>query len=414
MSPAPAQAGLIVNLPAGSGLLPDNILFFVRALREAGLPVGPGAALRAIEAVAVVGLDSRADLRAALRAVLVTRYDQTPVFDQAFELFWRRRGFLDKLIAMMAPTAQPQATKAPKPAPGATRVADALMKTRDGEPPPPPSLDLDARLTMSEAEVLRGKDFAQMTAAEIARAEAAIARLVLPQDRRATRRLAPDPRGRLIDARASFRRSLRAGGAGMEILRRAPAPKPPPVVAICDISGSMSDYTRLFLHFLHLLSAERRVHSFLFGTRLTNITRALRAKDIDEALAQCSSSVADWSGGTRIGRSLGTFNRLWGRRVLGQGATVLLFTDGLERQEVDELAIEMRRLKRFARRVVWVNPLLRFEGFEAKAQGVRAMLPFVDEFRPIHNLAAMADLCTALAAPAGRAADPRDWLQRIA
>ncbi len=402
------------RLDDATGRLADNLVFFIRALRDAGLPLGPGAALRAIEAVEAAGIGNRADFRTILRAVLVTRRDQTALFDQAFDLFWKRRGYLDKLIAMMSPIAQPQGVKKNKAEAGATRVSDALFRQKPEREQATPSLDLDARFTMSETEILRGKDFAQMTAAEIADAEADIARLMLPRDRLAIRRLAPDPRGKRIDARRSFRRSMRAGGAGIELARRGPETKPPPVVAICDISGSMSDYTRVFLHFLHLLSAQRRVHTFLFGTRLTNVTRALRAKDIDEALAECSASVQDWSGGTRIADSLHRFNKDWSRRVLGQGATVLLFTDGLEREGGESLAAEMQRLKRFARRVIWVNPLLRFGGFEAKALGIRAMLPFVDEFRPIHNLQSMAHLCEALGRSGSGAADPKLWLRRAA
>jgi uncharacterized protein with von Willebrand factor type A (vWA) domain len=214
-----------------------------------------------------------------------------------------------------------------------------------------------------------------------------------------------------------MRRSLRSGGATIELIRRSPATRIPPIVAICDISGSMSDYTRLFLHFLHALMAERRrVHVFLFGTRLTNVTRALRMKDIDEALAACSENVADWSGGTRIAASLHIFNRRWSRRVLGQGATLLLFTDGLERKGAENLAAEMDRLHRSCRRLIWVNPLLRFDAFEAKASGIRTMLPHVDEFRPIHNLQSMQDLCTALSEQKGmgKANDPRLWLKRAA
>jgi hypothetical protein len=399
---------------AETGRLTDNIIYFVRALREAGLPVGPGAALRAIEAVEVAAIGSRADFRTTLHAVLVTRREQTILFDQAFDLFWKRRGYLEKLIAMMSPQAQPKNTKRNKAEAGATRIADALLKQSPQAEQAAPSLDLDARFSVSEAEILRGKDFAQMTAAEITQAEAAIGRLMLPQDRLLIRRLAPDPRGRLVDARASFRRSLRAGGASIELARQAPEAKQPPVVAICDISGSMSDYTRVFLHFLHGLSAQRRVHSFLFGTRLTNVTRALRAKDVDAALAECSGAVRDWSGGTRIGDSLHRFNKDWSRRVLGQGATVLLFTDGLERGGSEDLKLEMQRLKRFSRRLIWVNPLLRFGGFEAKALGIRAMLPFVDEFRPIHNLKSMADLCAALGRPGIQDADPKAWLRRAA
>ena len=188
----------------------------------------------------------------------------------------------------------------------------------------------------------------------------------------------------------------------------------PPIVAICDISGSMSDYTRVFLHFLHALGEERgRVHTFLFGTRLTNVTRSLRHKDPDEALAACTAHVEDWSGGTRIGATLHEFNRLWSRRVLGQGASVLLFTDGLERDGSEELGREMERLHKSCRRLIWLNPLLRYDRFEPRAQGIRAILPHVDEFRPVHNLASIADLVGALSGQAGAAStDPRLWLRR--
>ncbi len=226
------------------------------------------------------------------------------------------------------------------------------------------------------------------------------------------RRQTADPRGRAVDPRRSFRRSLRGGGAGIELARRSPEEKYPPIVAICDISGSMAEYTRIFLHFLHALTAHRRnVHSFLFGTRLTNISRALRTKDPDEALAACSAGVADWAGGTRIGPSLHRFNKDWSRRVLGGGAIVILFTDGLEREGLDELGREMDRLHRSCRRLIWVNPLLRFAGFEAKAGGVRTMLAHVDEFRPIHNLRAMAELCAALGADRSSMSDPKAWLK---
>jgi uncharacterized protein with von Willebrand factor type A (vWA) domain len=176
----------------------------------------------------------------------------------------------------------------------------------------------------------------------------------------------------------------------------------------------MAEYTRLFLHFLHALGETRRVTTFLFGTRLTNVTRALRARDPDEALQRCANQVADWSGGTRIGASLHRFNREWSRRVLGQGAIVLLFTDGLERDGLEALAPEMQRLHNSCRRLIWVNPLLRYDEFAAKARGVRAMLPYVDEFRPIHNLASMAELCRALSRERSDECDPKIWLRRSA
>ena len=399
-----------------AGRLPDNILLFARALREAGLPVGPGSVIDAIAAVEAAGIGDRADFYTILHAVFVTKHEQSIIFAQAFEIFWKKRGFVEKLLALMSPVADPKREKAQKAEAGATRVADALLKKQNPERKEAPSLDLDARFTASDDEVLRAKDFAQMSAAEVARATAAIARLVMPNDLVPTRRFSRDPRGVDIDPRGTFRRSLRAGGASIELARRAKRRRHPPVVAICDISGSMSDYTRVFLHFLHALTERRRrVHTFLFGTRLTNVSRALQARDIDEALARCSTGVKDWSGGTRIAASLHAFNRDWSRRVLGQGAIVLLFTDGLERggiADAGDVGRELERIKKSCRRLMWLNPLLRFDRFEAKAVGIRAMLPFVDEFRPIHNLVSLTDLCHALARPGGSAVDPLVWLRR--
>jgi uncharacterized protein with von Willebrand factor type A (vWA) domain len=395
----------------GTGALAGNILHFARALRAAGVPVGPGAVLDALAAVEAAGIGDRADFHQTLHAVFVKRREHSLLFDQAFRIFWRRKGFLEKLIAMMSPQARPDKPKQQKAEAGATRVADALLKQGRDRAKAAPSLDLDARLTMSAEEILRTKDFAQMSAAEIADAKARIARLALPEERARTRRFVADARGRRIDARRSFRRSLKGGGAVIDLTFRAPAERASPVVALADISGSMAEYTRLFLHFLHALGATRRVTTFLFGTRLTNVTRALRARDPDEALERCAAEVADWSGGTRIGASLRRFNRDWSRRVLGQGAIVVLFTDGLERDDAAALGPEMERLRRSCRRLIWVNPLLRYDEFAAKARGVRAMLPHVDEFRAIHNLASMAELCRALSDGRAGDADPRIWLK---
>ena len=400
--------------PAPTGRLAENILYFARALREAGLPVGPGAVLDALAAVEAAGIGDRADFYATLHAVLVKKREHSILFDQAFRIFWKRKGFLEKLIAMMSPQADPTRQKKQKAEAGASRIADALFKTPQDETKAAPSLDLDARFTMSEAEILQTRDFAQMSAAEIARARALIARLTMPDDRLRTRRHIAKAHGRRIDPRRTFRRTLRDGGAIIDLAFRAPALRHPPIVALCDISGSMSDYTRIFLHFLHALGEKRRVTTFLFGTRLTNVTRAFRARDVDEALALCSGQVKDWSGGTRIASSLYRFNREWSRRVLGQGAIVILFTDGLERDGAESLAREMERLRKSCRRLIWVNPLLRFSEFQAKALGIRTMLPYVDEFRPIHNLASMADLCRALSGAGGAEADPKVWLKRSA
>ena len=228
--------------------------------------------------------------------------------------------------------------------------------------------------------------------------------------------MAASRRGHLIDIRRTLRASMKAGGALIDLKYLGRRQKEPPIVALLDISGSMSQYTRLFLHFLHAIAErEKRVTTFLFGTRLTNVTRAIRQRDPDEALAACSANVADWSGGTRIASSLRAFNKQWARRVLGQGAVVLLITDGLERDaEDDMLGFEIDRLHRSCRRLIWLNPLLRFEGFEARAKGVKTMLPHVDELRPIHNLESMAELVRSLSGQAAKDTDPKLWLKKVA
>ena len=396
-----------------SGRLAENIVYFARALRAAGIPVGPGAVLDALEAVETAGVGTRADFYWTLHAVFVKRHEHSILFDQAFRIFFRRRGYIDQLMAMMLPQA-PNTTPRP-PEAGATRVHEALFSGLDDKLKKEQEIELDTRMTVSDREVLQKKDFAQMTNAEIARAKEAMKRLVMPLAEVRTRRLAPHPRGHLIDIRRTLRASLKGGGDFIDLRFVGPKSKPPPLVALLDISGSMSQYSRIFLHFLHALTGTRkRVSTFLFGTRLTNVTRALRERDPDDALAACSASVPDWSGGTRIASSLHVFNKLWARRVLTQGAIVLLITDGLERDADDMLAFEIDRLHRSCRRLIWLNPLLRFEGFEARARGIKAMLPHVDEFRPIHNLESIAALVAAFQGADGRAGDPKAWMQKVA
>lgn len=361
----------------------------------------------------MAGIARRDDLYWTLHSVFVTRHEQSAVFEPAFRLFWRRRGFVEKLLAEMSPVAPPERSReTPKPA--ESRVLEAMRPRAEPRSQEGVEREVSARLTTSDRDVLKTRDFAQMSAAEIARARRLIDGLVLPDDARPIRRLASDPRGERVDLRGSLRRSLRGGGAAIELARRSRLSRPPPLVALVDISGSVAEYSRLFLHFLHALAERRRrVQSFVFATRLTNVTRDLAHRDPDDALARASSRVNDWEGGTRIASALHEFNRTWSRRVLGQGAVVLLFTDGLEREVGEDLAFEADRLRRSCRRLVWLNPLLRFGGFEARAGGIRALLPHVDEFRPIHSLASMEDLVRALGGPAGTAAaaDPRRWMR---
>lgn len=394
------------------GRIADNIVYFARALRKAGMRVGPAAVKDAIEAVLAASIGGRDDFYWTLHAVLVNRREDHATFDEAFRLFWKSRELIEKMIAMFSPVA-PNTAERRKSRAAETRVADAMFEGHRKNQPAEerPEIEVDARLTVSGNEVLRGKDFAQMTAAELAEAKRAIAALRLPHDCIPTRRFRPDPHGSRTDPRAMMRVALRTGGDLILPKFRSVREIHPPLVVLADISGSMSQYTRIFLHFLHALSEHRgRVHTFVFGTRLTNLTRQMRRRDPDEALAECTAAVKDWSGGTRIGETLREFNMLWSRRVLGQGAVVLLITDGLERDDVTGLSKEMERLRKSCRRLIWLNPLLRFDGFEAKARGVRAMLPHVDEFRAVHTLDALSDLVESLSTTRSREADPRQWL----
>ncbi|MFC7331987.1 vWA domain-containing protein [Rhodocista pekingensis] len=398
-------------MTAPSRLL-DNLMHFGRALRAAGLPVGPGQVLRAVEAVEAVGLGDRRDFYWALHAVFVTRRDQRELFDQAFHLFWRNPQILERMLDLLLPTVRTELR--PQGPDLSRRVADAFGRP-DAEEPPRDAADevsIDATLTFSAEERLQTLDFEKMSAAEVAAAKQAIARMRLPLPEVRTRRSEPARAGRRADLRATLRRSLRTGGALVEIARRRPRTRHPPLVVLCDISGSMGPYSRMLLHFLHAVTNDRdRVHCFLFGTRLSNITRHLRTRDVDLALEKVGRTVQDWSGGTRIGPCLHEFNRVWSRRVLGQGALVLLITDGLDRDAAEGLSAEMERLHRSCRRLIWLNPLLRWEGFAPKSSGVRAMLPHVDDFRPVHNLRSLSQLAAVLA-PTGprRAPGMERWL----
>ncbi len=382
------------------GRIAENIMHFGRVLRAAGLPCGTGSVLKAIEAVEAVGLGDREDLYWTLHAAFVTSHEQKPVFDQAFHIFWRNPKLLERVTSLVLP----QINMPPdenKPAPGAARIAEAMAKKPGNRPEPKEEEDVevDFRFTFSETEKLQDKDFEQMTASELAAARDALRHLALPLAEVQTRRFIATERGSAIDMRRSLRATMRMGGSVIALKHRKRQRKPPPLVIIADISGSMGQYTRLFLHFVHgVMLGRRRTHVFLFGTRLTNITRQLAARDVDEALEKVTGAVKDWSGGTRIATSFAEFNRDWSRRVLGQGAVVLLLTDGLERDLDGSLAGAMDRLHRSCRRLIWLNPLLRYDKFTARAGGIKAMLPHVDDFRAVHNLGSIADLVKALGA----------------
>jgi uncharacterized protein with von Willebrand factor type A (vWA) domain len=383
------------------GTISANVMHFARLLRRAGLPVGPAETLAAEQALACVDIGDKTEARTALAAAMIHRRDHQEVFDHAFALFWRDPTASQQAAAMALMEAGKEKPR-DKPPPAARRVAEAMAPSREPRQSPrdePPQID--AVLTVSERERLQAMDFEAMSAAEIENAKQEIRRLVLPLDLRRTRRHRPYSAGPRIDLRRTLRDSLRQGGEVLSLARTRPVTRPPPLVVLCDISGSMARYAQILLHFLHAVTNDRdRVHAFLFGTRLSNITRQLRHRDPEVAFQMVAHVVPDWSGGTRIGEALEQFNQFWARRVLGQGAVVLLITDGLDRDGAKGLADNMDRLHRSCTRLIWLNPLLRWSGFEPKSQGIRAMLPYVDEFRPVHNLASLRALIDLLSEPA--------------
>ncbi|MBP0492927.1 VWA domain-containing protein [Roseomonas sp. SG15] len=381
--------------------LAPNLLAFGRVLRRAGLPVGPAESLSAAEALSHVPLSDRAAFRAALRATMIHRRDHFEVFDSAFDLFWRNP---DTPIRASGPHDEP-----PEAAPPAARRAAEAMP---GAAPPvdpagAPERREDAALTTSDQERLNRLDFEAMSAEELAEAKRQIRRLVLPLAERPTRRFRPDPTGPRADLRATIRASMRLGGEIARIERRRRVSRPPPLVLVCDVSGSMARYAQILLHFMHAVENDRaRVHSFVFGTRLTNVTRALRNRDPEVAFQAVSHILPDWSGGTRIAEALDRFNRLWARRVLGQGAVVLLITDGLDRGGAEGLSEAAERLRHSCRRLIWLNPLLRYAGFQPRAAGIRALLPHVHEHRQVHNLNSLRALVATLSGDGRRDGRP--------
>jgi uncharacterized protein with von Willebrand factor type A (vWA) domain len=373
--------------------LAENVVHFTRLLRGAGLRLGPASALDALAAASAVDVLQRDELYWALHAVLVKRPEDFDLFDQAFRLFWRDPFGADAALAQLLPHVRvPPASRVSR------RIAEAWHPPSPTGKALPEKIEFDAALTFSADEVLRTRDFEQMSADELARAKRIVARMVVALRPVRTRRFVADPHGERIDLARTVRDSRKTFGDLAPLRFRSRVLLPPPLVVLCDISGSMGRYSEMLLHFLHaLLGARSRVHAFLFATRLTNVTRVLRRRDVDEALARCGHEVTDWAGGTRLRACLREFNRRWSRRVLGQGAVALLVTDGLDRDPEPGLAAEADRLHRSCRKLIWLNPLLRWEGFQPRAQGVRALLPNVDEHRPVHNLESLEALGRALA-----------------
>jgi hypothetical protein len=377
-----------------AGKLAENVMHFARVLRAAGLPIGPDRVVDALRALQVAGIERREDFYWTLAAVLLSKHEQQELFDQAFHIFWRDPQMLERIMSLLLPQDYDCAGEAETPA-AANRLSEGLQSRR--EQAQQEQIEAGASLTFSANELLQHADFETMTGAELAQAKKLIARLRLPIPEVQTRRLRPDPRGARIDLPATLRASLRGGAQIIALKRRSRITRHPPLVVLCDISGSMSRYSRMFLHFLHAITNDRdRVHTLVFGTRLTNVTRHLRNRDVDIAMNRVATAIRDWAGGTRIGVCLEEFNRKWSRRLLGQNAVVLLISDGLDRDIGSGLGAEMERLHKSCRKLVWLNPLLRYEGFQPRPSGVRAMLPHVDAFMPVHNIDSLVELAREL------------------
>lgn len=401
------------------GRLAENVVHFARVLRTAGVPVTTDRVMLALDALKVAGLASRADLYATLHCCLIDRAEHRALFDQAFHVFWKDRDLLGQMMRMLLPQVSEKQGGSPPPPPENRRLAEALFKSQrePHDTPPVERVDIDAQMSWSAAEALRKADFDSMTTDEWNAARRLLPQLGALFEPLLTRRSRPAVAGSRIDLRALLRASARHGGDIVDLPRQRRRTRPAPLVALVDISGSMSRYSRMFLHFLHALTtgahaADVRVQSFVFGTRLSHITRPLRRKDPDQAVAEVVRAVDDWSGGTRIAQALALFNRDWARRVLAGSPTVLLVTDGLEHDDLPRLAAEAAHLARSCRRLIWLNPLLRYERFQPRARGVRTLLPHVDEFLPVHNIDSLESLARVLAgrgAPLRRTREDTTW-----
>ena len=390
------------QLNTGSGeKLSDNVLYFARVLRSAGIPIGSGRILEAIEAINKIGLADKSIFYWALHSVFVHKNEHREIFDQTFKIFWKNPRLLEKMMQLALPklnTGTPETSDADIN----RRVQEAFNTDNISEDnyldaSTEDELEFDAVMTYSESELLQGMDFEQMSSDEINKAKKVIAQMNLSIPQVKSRRFKSSSLRRKIDLRKSLKGANKFCGEYIPLRYKSRKDKNPPIIAICDVSGSMSRYSRMLLHFMHVLTTLRNdVHTFLFGTRLTNVTRFLRFKDVDEALAATSSAVEDWSGGTRIGDCLKEFNFNWSRRVLGPGAIVLFITDGLDRGGGIGLSKQIKLIQKSSKRLIWLNPLLRYEEFAPKPTGVKAILPYVDEFRPIHSLESMDQLVNAL------------------
>lgn len=372
------------------GHLLQHVLAFTYLLREMGVGVSPGEALELVRALEHVPITAREDFRAAARCTLIRRREDLPLFDAAFAFYWKGNSFDPAMLAMPVMKLPPKPLRLPRRQRGHDGAGDDKPEQEE---------QIEMLLSFSAGEALRAKDFGSFSWEEVQACKALLKELRWRIEPRTTRRQRPTPHGRRIDMRRLLRRNLRYGGEPLELAWRDRRTRQRPLVVLCDISGSMDRYSRILLQFVHTISnGLRDVEAFVFGTRLTRVTRLLRERDIDEAVSAVSKQVLDWSGGTRIGETLKSFNYTWGRRVLGRGAVVLLISDGWDRGNSDLLGREMQRLQRSCHRLIWLNPLLGSPGYQPLTKGMQAALPFVDDFLPVHNLISLEQLGAKLAA----------------
>ncbi|MEM7439812.1 MAG: VWA domain-containing protein [Pseudomonadota bacterium] len=392
------------------GHLHQNIIYFARALRRAGMRIGTAQVRDAVRAVAAVGFSRKSDFYITLRATFVTRAEDLPIFAQTFQIFWRDPEFIQTMMQALMPMLESMEAP-PKPQSAERRAQEALIADMGRTQAPPrmrEEVEVDSKFSFSDLEKLGSQDFEQMSAQELTAAENAVRSFRLPVQKITARRQRPSPRGTL-DPRATFRAARRHGGEVLALPKRAPQEKAPRLVLLIDISGSMSSYSRMMLLFAHALKSARRrgfseIHVFTFGTRLTNITRKLEARDPDRALTDVGQLVQDWDGGTAIGENLDRFVKDWSRRVLGSDSMVVLVSDGLERGDTTRLSQAAQRLQLSCRQFIWMNPLLRYDKFEPTAGGIAALLPHVDRFIAAHNLNSFKDLAECLSGKQQQAA----------
>ena len=374
------------------GNLLRNAVLFGRLLRSLGMNVTPTQVVDVVESLNHIHIGNRSDFKDGLRALLVHRHEQIPLFDQAFDLFWVARSE-NELDSLDVGSLRPQRKQQPQ----IEKVKD-IDEDQKGDAEESDDPIRETIQTYSDIDLLRQKDFARLDEDELAKMRKLMSAISWQLKPRRTRRTEQDQRGAILDLRRTIRHNIRHGGEIVNLLKRKRKVKRRPLVLICDISGSMERYSRVLLQFIYMVSSHiDRVESFVFGTRLTRITRQLRHRDINHALSEASRTVNDWAGGTRIGESIRTFNYRWARRVLNQGAVVLIISDGWDRGDVEVLRTEMDRLHRSCYRLIWLNPLLGDEDYQPLVRGIQAALPHVDDFLPVHNLASLEQLAKLLA-----------------